>query len=75
MGCLAKYCQLYFPEGPKCQCRGELISLPKFWEWHPAGNLDAEICKLHAGQYVSEHERPSKFYLTDRIRIALAEGK
>ena len=49
MTCIAKTTEAYFTETEReASCRGKMIPLGRFWLSHESGNLEAEICELHA---------------------------
>jgi len=72
--CIGKQAGMYFTdEMAAMPCKGDRITLPKFWAHTSNGNLDAEICAMHAGLFVAKYPDSRKFYLTRRVQMAQRE--
>lgn len=72
--CIGRNPAMYFTEEMAAvPCRGDRMLLRNFWCHSANGNLDAEICRLHAGMFVKKYPQP-RFYLTQKIKEFMCGG-
>jgi len=69
MACLAKDTELYFTETDRdAPCLPPMLTLQGFWDWHPRGEKDAQICEGHAR--LANQRLPARSFLVEKIHEA-----
>lgn len=74
MSCLGRGSMYFTDEHNRIPCYGKIIHLRKFWLHSPNGNLDAEVCRLHAGLFVRKNPIRKLSYLTERIAESISQA-